>query len=313
MRKNIVVVGSVNVDFVVKAPRLPVEGETVSNANFEVFFGGKGGNQAVAAARLQKKTGRTSLIARVGNDEFGKQLRASLREAKVNVRAVQFTRRSRTGTAFVVTAKNGANQIVVAPGANATLSASDLDRHRALIQSAGLLLAQLEIPPAPIARLAGMAQLFGVPLILDPAPARKLPASVMKRVSILTPNETEACFLTGRKPGPLSLQAGRQLCRKLLKQGPRIVILKMGARGALVAEYGRDIVHVPGFKVKAVDTTAAGDAFNGELAVALLEGATVPEAARFANAAAALSVTKPGAQPSLPTRRQVESFLRCQR
>lgn len=308
-RKKIVVVGSVNVDFAVRAPRLPVEGETVSRAKFGIFFGGKGGNQAVAAARLGVPT---SIIARIGDDEFGKQLRRSLREAGVNVRAVQTARKVHTGTAFVITGQRGTNQIVVAPGANATLGVADLVRNQSLLRSAGLILAQLEVPQPPIAKLAGMAHGYGVPFILDPALARKLPLSLLRRVSILTPNETEACFLTGRKPKRLDRRSGAQLCRRLLKLGPRIVILKLGGQGALVAEYGREVVHVPGFRVEAVDTTAAGDAFNGALAVALLEDATVPEAVRFANAAAALSVTKQGAQPSLPTRRAVLSFLRRQ-
>lgn len=308
-RKKIVVVGSVNVDFAVRAPRLPVEGETVSRAKFDIFFGGKGGNQAVAAARLGIST---AIIASVGADAFGKQLKQSLRGAGVNVHGVQTARKVHTGTAFVITGHHGANQIVVAPGANATLGVADLVRNRSLLRSAGLILAQLEVPPAPIAKLAGMAHEYGVPFILDPAPARKLPLSLLRRVSILTPNETEACFLTGRKPKRLDRRSGAQLCRRLLKLGPRIVILKLGGQGALVAEYGREVVHVPGFRVKAVDTTAAGDAFNGALAVALLEDATVPEAVRFANAAAALSVTKQGAQPSLPTRRAVLSFLRRQ-
>lgn len=306
-RKKIVVVGSVNVDFAVHAPRLPVEGETVSRAKFDIFFGGKGGNQAVAAAKLGVPT---SIIARIGDDEFGKQLRRSLREAGVNVHAVQTARKVHTGTAFVITDHRGANQIVVAPGANAALGVADLVRNRSLLRSAGLILAQLEIPQTSIAKLAEMTHEFGVPFILDPAPARKLPLGLLRRVSILTPNETEACFLTGRKPKRLDCRTGAQLCRRLLKLGPRIVILKLGGQGALVAEYGREVVHVPGFQVKTVDTTAAGDAFNGALAVALLEDASVPEAVRFANAAAALSVTKQGAQPSLPTRRAVLSFLR---
>jgi ribokinase len=215
-RKKIVVVGSVNVDFAVRTPRLPVEGETVSRAKFDIFFGGKGGNQAVAAARLGMPT---AMVARTGDDAFGKQLRSSLREAGVNVRAVQTARKVHTGTAFVITDHRGANQIVVAPGANATLGVADLVRNRSLLRSAGLILAQLEVSQAPIAKLAEMAHEFGVPFILDPAPARKLPLSLLRRVSILTPNETEACFLAGRKPRRLDRRSGAQLCRRLLKLG----------------------------------------------------------------------------------------------
>lgn len=309
-RRIIVVVGSVNVDFVVNTPRLPVPGETVSRSRFHIYVGGKGGNQAVAAARLGSPA---ALIARVGDDDFGQRLRASLQAAGVNASAVRVTRRTHSGTAFVMTDRHGANQIVVAPGANATLGVADLLRSRTLLRSAGLILAQLEVPPGPIVRLAEMAHTHGVPLILDPAPARPLPASVLRRVSILTPNETEACLLTGRRPATLSLSAAERLCRRLLERGPRIVILKLGRKGALVAEYGRNIVHVPGIQVKVVDTTAAGDAFNGALAVALLEGAPLLDAVGLANAAAALSVTKSGAQPSMPTRRALNNFRRRQR
>ena len=309
-RQRIVVVGSLNVDFVARAPRIPVAGETVTGAGFQVFEGGKGGNQAVAAARLGA---RTAMVARVGADGFGSRLKRSLRRAGVDTRAVATTRSASTGTAFIITGARGANQIVVAPGANVKLTVGDINRNRKLIASASLILAQLEIPSVPVARLAELAEKSGVPLILDPAPARKLPASLLRRVSILTPNETEACFLTGRRPGPLTLGAGKQLCRKLLSMGPRVVILKIGEKGALVAEYGREIVHVPAFRAKAVDTTAAGDAFNGALAAALLEDLGLAEAVRFACAAAALSVTKHGAQPSMPSRRAVEAMLRGQR
>ena len=311
-RKKIVVVGSVNVDFVVRAPRLPVAGETVSRARFDVCYGGKGGNQAVASARLGAPT---AMVAKVGTDEFGRRLRSSLRAAGVDTRAVSSAKGVRSGTAFVVTGPKGENQIVVAPGANATLSARDIERSRAGLRSAGLILAQLEVPPEPVARLAELADRSGVPLILDPAPARALPASLLRRVSVLTPNEAEACLLCGRKPRRLSLAEGRRLCRQLLRRGPHAVILKMGERGALVAERGslrgtEKIVHVRGFRVKAVDSTGAGDAFNGALAVALLSGKTLREAARYACAAGALSVTRPGAQSSMPTRAALNSFLR---
>ena len=305
-RRKIVVVGSVNVDFMVRSPRLPVAGETVSRARFETSLGGKGGNQAVAVARLGVPT---AMVAKVGDDAFGHRLRASLRAAGVRTSAVRTVRGMQSGVAFVLTAPGGENQIVVAPGANSTLSKADIDRARGPLRLAALVLAQLEVPPAPIARLAELAARQGVPLILDPAPARPLSNRLLRRVRVLTPNETEACVLCGRKPRRLTFRGARRLCRQLLGRGPGAVILKLGERGALVAERGREMVYVPGFRVKAVDTTGAGDAFNGALAVALLEGKTLCEATRFACAAAALSVTRPGAQPSMPTRAELRSFL----
>lgn len=304
--KTIVVVGSVNIDFVVRAPRLPVAGETVSRARFQTFVGGKGGNQAVAVARLGVPT---AMIAKVGEDEFGPRLRASLHAAGINIGAVRTARGVHSGVAFVLTAPSGENQILVAPGANSKLSVADVRRSRGLLRSAAAVLAQLEVPPAPVAAVAELAALCGVPFILDPAPARRLPAALLRRVSVLTPNETEACVLCGRAPQRLALGTGGRICGQLLEWGPKAVILKMGERGALLAERGRGIVHVPGFRVKEVDTTAAGDAFNGALAVALLEGKTLVDATGFACAAGALSVTRPGAQPSMPTRAEVSAFL----
>ncbi|MFQ5778028.1 MAG: ribokinase [Terriglobia bacterium] len=305
---KIVVVGSLNIDFVVRGPRLPVAGETVSHARFETSLGGKGGNQAVAVARLGVPT---AMVAKTGDDAFGQRLRSSLRAAGVRTSAVRRARGIPSGVAFVLTGPGGENQIVVAPGANSALSKADIDDGvRVLLRSAALVLAQLEVPPAPIARLAELVARQGVPLILDPAPARPLSNSLLRRVRVLTPNETEACVLCGREPCRLTFKAARRLCRQLLGRGPGTVILTLGERGALVAERGREMVYVPGFRVKAVDTTGAGDAFNGALAVGLLEGKTLVEATRLACAAAALSVTRPGAQPSMPTRAELRAFLR---
>lgn len=300
-------VGSVNVDFVVRAPRLPVEGETVSRARFETFVGGKGGNQAVATARLGVPT---SMVAKVGDDNFGERLRRSLRAAGVDVRSVKTAHRVHSGTAFVITEPDGQNQIVVAPGANTTLSVADVERAASQIRSAAMVLAQLEVPPAPVARLAKLAARHGVPLILDPAPARPLPQSLLRRVTVLTPNEAEACVLCACKPGRLDLSFAKRLAGRLLARGPQAVILKLGERGAVLARRNNRPLHLPAFRVKAVDTTAAGDAFNGGLAVALLAGKSLEEATRFACAAGALAVTRPGAQPSIPTRAALNAFLR---
>jgi len=311
MRRNkIVVVGSINVDFVVRGPRLPVAGETVSGARFDTFIGGKGGNQAVAVARLGVPA---AMVAKVGHDEFGPRLRASLRAAGVGTGAVRTARGMPSGVAFVLTAPDGENQIVVAPGANSTLSLRDINRAQKCLRSAAVVLAQLEVPPAPIERIAALAARSGALFILDPAPARPLPARLLRRVSVLTPNETEACVLCGCRPQRVNVRGGQELCRELLRRGPKAVILKMGERGALVAERGRAIVRLPAFRVREVDTTAAGDAFNGALAVALMERKTLVEASRFACAAGAVSVTRPGAQPSLPTRAEVEALLRTRR
>ena len=302
-----VVVGSINTDFVLRAPRLPRPGETVTDTRFETFAGGKGANQAVAAARLGAPT---VFIGKVGKDAYGERLQNGLRAAGVNVSHLLTDPSAPSGMAFIIVEARGQNVIVVSPGANRRLTVANVRRcHRALA-AAGVILVQLEIPLPTVAYVVQFAARHQIPLILDAAPARPLSRRLLRAIPILTANETEATVLCRLRASKLTGSRAEMLCRKLLALGPQSAILKMGERGALLAERSGRMVHVPALRVKAVDSTAAGDAFNGGLAVALLEGKPLVEAARFAAAVAAFSVTRPGAQPSLPTRAELERWLR---
>lgn len=301
MTKRIVVVGSINLDLVAAADRVPVAGETISGRSLQTFFGGKGANQAVAVGRLRHPV---SMIGKVGSDSFGTQLRKALRAAGVDVKSIGSMPGS-SGVALIATGSKGENSIIVVPGANGKLLPRDLDKHKALIRSAGILLTQLEIPLETVEYLGKLARKFEVPLMLDPAPARDLPAELLKNVSWLTPNETETRMLLGGKETAAAVAA-----EELQQRGVSNVVLKLGEKGAYVATADGRRVLVPAFAVRAVDTTAAGDAFNGAFAVALMEGKAVTESARYACAVAAISVTRAGAQPSMPSRADVQKFLR---
>jgi len=299
-----VVVGSSNTDIIIRVPRIPRAGETVLGGKFFTAAGGKGANQAVGAARAG---GKVALIARVGRDTFGDQAIAGLLRDRIDVSRVFRDKRTASGVALIFVAQDGENSIAVAGGANAKLSPSDVKKAAGVIRSAALLVAQLETPLATVTAAVELAAKAGVPVILNPAPARPLPNSLLERISILTPNETEAELLTGIKVTDAA--AAAKACSKLRSRGVGIVILTLGKRGALLADANGQRL-VPGFKVKTVDSTAAGDIFNGALSVAVAEGKAVLDAVRFANAAAALSVTRLGAQPSAPSRADIEKFLR---
>ena len=300
--KSIVVVGSSNTDLIIRVPRIPKAGETLLGGEFMTAAGGKGANQAVGAAR---SGGRVALIARVGTDAFGERAIKGLRRDGVDVSCVFRDKLAASGVALIFVARDGENSIAVAGGANARLSPADVGKAAGVIRAAALLVAQLETPLATVIAAAQVAVKAGVPVILNPAPAQALPNRLLKLISILTPNETEAELLTGIKV--TNEAAAARACAKLRSRGVRTVILTLGARGAYLADAGGQQL-VPGFKVKAVDSTAAGDIFNGALAVALAERKTLRDAVRFANAAAALSVTRLGAQPSAPTRAEIERF-----
>jgi len=301
--KSIVVVGSSNTDMVIRVPRIPRAGETLLGGEFFTAAGGKGANQAVGAAR---SGGKVTLIARVGSDIFGDQAIAGLRRDGIDVSCVYRDKLSPSGAALIFVAKDGENSIAVAGGANAKLSPADIKRASRVIRSAALLLVQLETPLATVTAAVEVAAKAGVQVILNPAPARPLANSLLKLISILTPNETEAEILTGIKVTDGA--AAAKACSKLRSRGVSTVILTLGSRGAFLSDVnGQQLV--PGFKVKTVDSTAAGDIFNGALSAALAEGKSVLDAVRFANAAAALSVTRLGAQSSAPTRTDVEKFL----
>jgi ribokinase len=305
MAKRIVVVGSINLDLVGATQRIPIAGETVAGLRFQTFPGGKGANQAVAAARLGASV---SMLGKLGTDAFGAQLRESLEESKVITDGIEVVPGS-SGVALITTDAEGQNAITVVAGANAYLSPVDLDAHIDTIRSAGILLTQLEIPLETVQYLGEIAIREGIPLVLDPAPARALSVSLLKCVDWLTPNETEACFLLGRAPGELSNKALEDAANALLALGSQNVIIKLGGRGCFVALLDGTRQLMPAYGVRAIDTTAAGDAFNGALAVALLNGQDALSSASWATAVAAISVTRPGAQPSMPTSLEVDRFL----
>jgi ribokinase len=300
---HILVVGSSNTDMIIKMDRIPRPGETIIGGEFITAAGGKGANQAVGAARAG---GRVTFIARVGNDQFGEQAIAGFARDGINVDYIVRDPVSPSGVALIFVGKNGENSIAVASGANGNLSSNDVLNAQGAFAGASALIMQLETPLETLQTAAELAVQAGVRVILNPAPARPLPDSLLLRVSILTPNETEAERLTGIKT--TNLETAAQAAEVLLKRGVQTVILTLGSQGAWLAT--KEIKQlVPAFKVKAVDTTAAGDIFNGALAVALVEGRSLVEAVRFANAAAALSVTKKGAQPSAPKRKDIEALL----
>jgi ribokinase len=305
MAKRIVVVGSINLDLVAATDRIPIAGETVRGFSFRTFPGGKGANQAVAAARLG---GSVSMIGRLGSDAFGVELRDSLEKSNVNTEAVQSVSGS-SGVALITTDPQGENAITVVAGANAYLSPASLDSNIELIRNAGIVLTQLEIPLETVEHLAAITAQEDVPLMLDPAPARALPPSLLKRIEWLTPNETETSVLTGSGPGELSDEEIEDAANALLDRGSRNVILKLGDRGCYLALSDGSRQLVPAHSVNPVDTTAAGDAFNGAFAVALMNGQGAIEAASWASAVAAISVTRAGAQASMPTATEVDRFL----
>ena len=302
MRAAITVVGSLNMDFVVEVERLPGPGETVLGGGFATLPGGKGGNQACAAARLG---GRVRLVGRVGRDGFGAELRRGLVADGVDTSAVRVSEVTPSGVALIFVEASGQNQIVVAPGANQELTRDDVEQALAGA-SEGFLLLQLESPLDTVGHAAALGARAGLTVMLDPAPARELPDALLASVSCLTPNESEAMALLGRRQDALSLAEAPVAARALRARGPRTVILKLGAQGAWVDD-ASGAGHFPAPRVNAVDATAAGDTFNGALAVALAEGRPLPDAVVFANAAAALSVTRKGAQASIPTRFEVDA------
>lgn len=288
-------------DLVSTADKIPGAGETLLGSRFEMHPGGKGANQAVAAARLGYPV---EMVGKIGADVFGKQLRLHLEKEGVGLDGVTQIDGS-SGTASIVVAANGENSIVVTPAANAAVSPEYLESQLPILQKAGIILAQLEIPIETVEYLADISKRLGVPFILDPAPANILSRQLLEKVVWFTPNETEAAFYAG---APRSAAAPREIAREVRLLGPSAVILKLGARGAYMLsaeseeQFAAPAVHV-------VDTTAAGDTFNGAFAVALLSGKPVTESVKFAIGAASISVTRAGAQPSMPTMDEVERMM----
>ena len=309
MAKKIVVVGSINLDLVATVKRMPKEGETLEGESFATYPGGKGANQAVGTARLG---GESVLIGRLGSDGFGVMLQSQLQQAGVSMRCVELVEGS-SGVAVVTVSEAGQNSIVVIPGANAKLQPADLDRHAGEFSNAAIVLAQLEIPMQTVLQAGRTAAKFGLPFILDPAPMQALTPELLSLVNWLTPNETEASALL-RQLGYEALERHGSLepemaAERLLLSGVRNVIIKLGKQGLYVA--GQDIKSewIPALCVQAIDTTAAGDAFNAGFAYALADGRDAKQAANFANAVAAYSVTCRGAQPSMPSASELKRFV----
>lgn len=297
-RKPIVVVGSVTMDLVASAPQLPRIGQTLIGTAFRTTPGGKGANQAVAAARLGYPV---AMVAKVGDDHYGPTLLRSLASVGVQINAMEEVSGS-SGIASIFLADSSENSIIVIPGANGKMDRAMIDAHAATIRSAGMVLCQFEIPMDTLAYTLELCADAGVPVMLDPAPAAPFPDAAWKQIAWFTPNETEAAFyLRG------SAKA-EEAASELLERGLGGVVLKRGAEGSYVAIPG-NAAWVPPFPVQAIDTVAAGDCFNGAFAVALLEGRDPWQAARFANAAAAICVTRRGAQAAMPTRPEVEALL----
>ena len=302
MSANIVVVGSSNTDMIIKVPHIPKPGETILGGTFATAAGGKGANQAVAAARAG---GDVSFIARVGDDMFGEEAIKGFQRDGLNIDHVITDTSAPSGVAEIFVAEDGENSIAVASGANLNLSPQDIMSAEDVIAKTDILVMQLEVPLETVYAAAKIAHDNGATVILNPAPAQTLNEEYFKYFTILTPNETETEILTGVTVS--DEKSGEEAARLLIEKGIETVILTLGRKGALMVSQN-EVDHIPGFEVDAVDATAAGDVFNGTLAVALAEKRSLQEAISFANAAAALSVTKLGAQPSAPHRADIEKM-----
>jgi ribokinase len=302
MPAKVVVIGSLNMDLVTRAPRLPRGGETLIGESFATVSGGKGANQAVAAARLGAQV---SMVGCVGSDAYGEQLRGALLAEQIDCQAVSTVDDS-SGVALIVVDDNSQNAIVIVAGANGALTAEVIDRFDAVLQAADVIICQLEVPDATVGHALKRGRELGKTVILNPAPAsRPLPADWYASIDYLIPNESEAAALSGVPVD--SLASAETAASRLISLGAGKVIITLGAQGSLFAN-GKGFEHFPAPKVKAVDTTAAGDTFVGGFAAALAAGKSEVDAIRFGQVAAALSVTRAGAQPSIPTLSDVQAF-----
>jgi ribokinase len=301
-RPRITVVGSYNTDLVVRTPRMPIKGETIIGGPFFTGPGGKGANQAVAAARLGADV---TMVVKLGADSFGDQAEENLVREGIRPDCVMRTEETPTGAALIFVDKDGENMIVVAAGANELLTPVDVDQAHQAITEADVLLVELEVPMETVERAIHLAHEAGVNVLLNPAPGQPLSPEMLRLVDVLTPNETETQIITGlpvRNP-----QEVEEAAQKLLAQGVGTVVVTLGAKGALIVTPD-ETQRVPGQPVKVVDTTGAGDAFNGALAVALAEAKELVKAVAFANTVAALQVTRLGTAPAMPYRDEVERF-----
>lgn len=300
---SITVFGSINMDLVVRTPQLPAAGETITGHDFYTAPGGKGANQAVACARLEQTT---RMVGRVGNDVFAGALLDSLRENNVDVTHVLRDDERPSGVALISVDDASENTIVVVPGVNGSIGDDDISRLEDALKGAHVLLLQLEIPIDMVVLAAKAASEMGIKVILDPAPAKSLPSNLYKNCTVITPNEIEAGLLVGT---PVRDQEdARRAASVLIERGAEQVIIKMGGKGAYWSD-GAEEVFFPAYSVDPVDTVAAGDAFNGGLAVGLADGLPLHDAINYGMAAGALSTTRHGAQPSMPDREAVENLI----
>lgn len=302
-KKKLVVLGSINADHILRLTHFPTPGQTQHGESYQLAFGGKGANQAVAAGRSGADT---HFIACIGDDQIGADIKKQLAKDQVNTQAIASIANQTTGVAVIFVNAVAENCIGICSGANAQLTPTYVEENKALISSADVLLVQLETPIESIIAACNIAQQANVKVILNPAPARELPEKLLQLVDIITPNETEALSLTGQT---IHNEADAAIAAHILhEKGIETVVITMGSRGVWLSENNQGQL-ISGFKVNAIDTIAAGDTFNGVFATALLEQKTVAEAAYFANAAAAISVTRQGAQPSIPWRDEIDHFL----
>lgn len=300
--KKIIVIGSCNTDMVIKADRLPIPGETVIGGTFLMNPGGKGANQAVAAARMG---GKVSFISKTGNDVFGRQSIELYNSEGINTKYIFSDPKNPSGVALITVDAKGENCIVVASGANASLSAADIESAKSEIETGDLVLMQLEIPIETVEFAAEMAHIKGIPVILNPAPARALSEKLLKRLYMITPNKTEAEILSGIKVS--NWEKAKQAADVISAKGVDIVVITLGSLGAFIKE-NNNYHKVEATPVKAVDTTAAGDCFSGSLCVGLSEGLSIVDAVKMAAKASALTVTRMGAQSSIPFRKELSSI-----
>jgi len=300
---TILVIGSFMMDMVVRTPHAPREGETVIGTSFERFPGGKGANQAVASARLG---GNVIMAGKVGMDDYGDEFINILNKENINTQFILQDSKYVTGIGSIILEENGRNRIIVVPGANLQYSTKNVEDIKIVIQKADIILTQLEMDLMITKKVINLAHEYNIPIILNPAPARELSDTLLKKVSYITPNESEAQFLTGIKVK--NLDSAKKASNLLLKKGCKNVILTLGEQGVLITNhFGYSFIQ--GYRVKTIDTVAAGDAFNGAFAVKIASETKLIKASEYANAVGALTVTKKGAIPSLPSVEDVKVFL----
>lgn len=301
--QKLTVLGSINADHVIQVPHFPQPGETLSGQNYHIVYGGKGANQAVAAARLGAKV---DFIACIGEDKIGLEMKQAFQKDGINTDSIATIQAETTGIAMIQVADSGENSIVISAGANAHLTTDIVDKFKQKILDADALLMQLETPLDAIIYATKIAKQAGKHTVLNPAPAKALPDELLAQLTMITPNETEAEVLTGIKV--VDEQSAAQAAAVFHQKGVAIVLITLGAKGVFISHNALQKI-IPGFRVQAKDTTAAGDTFNGALVTALLEQKSQEEAIQFAHAAAAISVTRFGAQTSIPSRQETLDFL----